>query len=341
MAKKQFTMNNQQKQKYAELFIKALDEMKGANYQKPWVQPHQSKVMNYKHKKAYRGCNDFFLTLLCAINKWETPYFLTFEQISEMGLSLNVLTDKDGMVVLKDSGMPEFEKSFPVVKKLTSVYRDHKQLTFDEYDALTDEEKQECRWRSALRIYPEFNLSQTNFAALYPDKWAAMTAIPEHNYEQSTRDEVLERIIGGEWRCSIDFGGYRACYNPSKDSISLPKREAFKGDWQFYSTALHEMAHSTAPALKREQKGLFGSEDYAMEEFVAELTAASVCSILGIGKLLDENHIAYVQSWRKALTDDKDFIPRVIDQVQDATNYILRRYREVNESMETPLAIAA
>ena len=42
MAKKQFTMNNQQKQKYAELFIKALDEMKGANYQKPWVQPHQS-----------------------------------------------------------------------------------------------------------------------------------------------------------------------------------------------------------------------------------------------------------------------------------------------------------
>ena len=61
---------------------------------------------------------------------------------------------------------------------------------------------------------------------------------------------------------------------------------------------------------------------------VAELTSACVCSQLGIGKLLDEQHIAYVESWRKHLRDDKDFIVKVIDDVQKCTNYILRVYEE-------------
>lgn len=342
MAKKQFTMDNRQKEKYAELITVALDTMERAKYQQPWVQPHHGSPMNYEHKKAYRGCNDFWLTLLCAVRGWRVPMFLTFEQMKELGLSLNVLTDKDGMAVLKDSGMPEFEKSFPVVKKITNVYRNGEKLTFDDYDALTQEEKDECRWYSALRIYPEFNLSQTNFAEKYPDKWEALQRAPEHGYEQGATDEVLDRIITqGEWRCPIEFGGWEACYIPAKDCIHLPERASFLGDERFYSTALHEMAHSTAPDVKREAKGTFGSEDYAMEEFVAELTAASVCSMLGIGKLLDENHIAYVQSWRRALKSDKDFIPKVIDQVQAATNYILRRYDDVRKSAKPALKMAA
>lgn len=343
MAKKQFTMDNRQKQKYAELFAKALDEMEGAEYKKPWVQPHHGTPMNYEHKKPYRGCNDFFLALLCAVRGWQVPMFLTYKQIGEMGLTLNVETDKDGMAVLKDSGMPEFEKAFPVVKKITNVYHNGEKITFDDYDALSQEEKKdECRWSSYLKVYAEWNISQTNFKEVYPDKWEALTKAPEHDYAEGTTDTALERMIcGGEWRCPIEFGGWRACYSPSQDKIRLPERKSFLGDQTFYQTALHEMAHSTAPDVKREAKGSFGSEDYAMEEFVAELTAASVCSMLGIGKLLDENHIAYVQSWRRALKDDKDFIPKVIDQVQAATNYILRRYDDVRKSEKPALKMAA
>lgn len=342
MAKKLFTMNNQQKQKYAELFTKALETMESAKWQKPWVSAHHGKPMNLKHKKAYRGCNDLFLNMLCAIRGWKTPYFLTFKQLTEMGLSLNIHTNDDGVAVLKDNGMPQMEQSFPVVKKLTNIYRNGEKITFDDYDELTDEEKDECRWYSALRIYPEFNIEQTNFKEVYPDKWKALTSIPEHDYKKGVRDEVLERIIcRGEWRCPIRFGGYKAFYRPSEDFVQLPERQAFRGDEVFYATALHEMAHSTAPDVKRETGGMFGTEEYAMEEFVAELTSASVCSMLGIGKLLDEQHISYVASWRKALRDDKDFIPKVIDHVQEATNYILRRYRDVSNSETAPLAMAA
>jgi antirestriction protein ArdC len=106
----------------------------------------------------------------------------------------------------------------------------------------------------------------------------------------------------------------------------------------FYAAAIHEMAHSTAKECHRSTGGLFGTETYALEEFVAELTSACVCSMLGIGKLLDENHIAYVQSWRKALREQKDVIPQVIDAVQSATNYILGRYEQVRKELH-PLAL--
>ena len=56
--------------------------------------------------------------------------------------------------------------------------------------------------------------------------------------------------------------------------------------------------------------------------------------MLGIGKLIDEQHIAYVNNWRKAIRDDKDFIPSVIDHVQRAVNYILNRYDTIEKEME-------
>ena len=340
MAKKEFKMNDAQKAKYAELFTVALDSMEGAQYKKPWISVNHGEPQNFKHKKPYRGINNFILTLLCSIKGWETPYFLTFDQMTDMGLSLNLKMGKDGMPLFRDNGMPRYEDSFPVVKKLTSIYRNHERITFDDYDALTDEEKEECRWHSALRVYPEFNLEQTNFKEKYPEKWDELTRIPEHEYADNEYDAVLEKMImQGEWRCPIKFGGSECFYSPSQDEVHLPLRSSFLGDKQFYATALHEMAHSTAPECKREQKSTFGTEKYAMEEFIAELSSACVCSMLGIGKLLDENHIAYVQNWRQALRTEKDFIPQCIDHVQKATNYILRRYEEIDKQMRGPLAL--
>ena len=344
--KRGFQMNDKQKAKYAELFTSALDAMEDAEWRKPWVAPRHMSPMNYKWRKPYRGINDFFLTLLCAVRGWEVPMFMKFEQLTDMGLSLNMVEDEEGNVVLKDNGMPMFESSFPVVKKLPTYYLDHKKLTQKEYDELDDEDKERVNTHFWPKTFPEFNLSQTDFKAKFPEKWEELTRLPEHDYKAGTRDEVLERMImQGEWRCAIKFGGHSSHYSPSEDIIRLPERSHFLGDQLFYSTAIHEMAHSTAGELKRDMGSEgFGSEGYAREEFVAELTAACVCSMLGIGRLLDEQHIAYVQNWRQAIRDDKDFIPAVIDHVQRATNYILRKYDEVNKAMHPlmlPMPMAA
>lgn len=334
-------MNDSQKQKYAELFISALETMESAEWNKPWVAPHQGRPANLEYKKPFKGSNRFFLSLLCSMRGWKTPFFLTFDQATEMGLKLNMIYDKDGCPEFNDKGLPMFERPFPVLKRLYNIYHDGVKIKPKEYDELDDEEKEKCHWRPYDKFFYEFNLEQTNFKEVYPEKWEKLTAIPEHDYADGVKDDVLEHIIMEDnWRCPIRFEGHQAYYAPGGDYVCLPDRAQFLGDEKFYGTALHEMAHSTAPDVKREAKGTFGSEDYAMEEFVAELTSASVCSILGIGKLLDEQHIAYVASWRKALKDDKDFIPKVIDSVQAATNYILKFYEETQKAME-PIAIAA
>lgn len=351
--RKGLNMSDGMKRKYAELFLSALDSMEAKDYQMPWVSPHNGRPANlYRRNKPYNGVNAFLLTMLCALKGWEVPFFITKTDMKNDsgtrkydGLTANrtLVTDENGCPVFTEQGEPvfDYEHRFPVIFfKPQRKDADGNRLTDEEYEELTLEEQLMCKTWWIQQSYLVYNIGQTNFAEKYPDDWAEMTAAPEHDYEQGQRDEVLERMImGGEWCCPILFGGHKAFFSPKENHIRLPKRESFLGDERFYAAALHEMAHSTAPELNREQKGAFGSEDYAMEEFVAELTSACVCSMLGIGKLLDEQHIAYVQSWRESLRDDKDFIPVVIDHVQRATNFILNRYKQVAKAMEMPLAL--
>ena len=66
-------------------------------------------------------------------------------------------------------------------------------------------------------------------------------------------------------------------YSVSKDEIIIPEKAQFVDGESFYSNLLHEMSHASGSAnrLNRLQSGqTFGSEGYAKEELVAELTAA-------------------------------------------------------------------
>ena len=113
---------------------------------------------------------------------------------------------------------------------------------------------------------------------------------------------------------ALEYGGARAYYSPSRDYIRLPQRSQFgKNGAEFYSTAFHEITHSTGHAT-RLNRGLngcaaFGSEDYSKEDLIAEIGAAGALSLLGI-ETPDSftNSVAYVQSWIQALRND----PRMI-----------------------------
>ncbi len=343
--KKLTEMTDKMKQKYADLFVSALDSMEGCAWQKPWLTPNNGVPCNFDRKRLpYKGVNAFLLSLLCTIEGYETPFFITMKQIKEKGLMTNVALDKDGFPKFNDKGLPVREGWFPVYWFKPLFYdKDGNRLTDEEVRAMSKEEQAELKKIFALNTYSVWNIDQTDFKEKFPEKYAEYTEVKGHEYKHGTTDPVLEKMItGGEWRCPILFGGHSSHYNPTDDHIRLPERKRFLSDEMFYGTAVHEMAHSTAKELKRSQDGTFGSDAYAMEEFVAELTSACVCSMLGIGKLLDEQHLSYVESWRKAIRGDKDFVPKVIDQVQSATNYILRRYEGVAKKMNmTALPLAA
>ncbi len=100
----------------------------------------------------------------------------------------------------------------------------------------------------------------------------------------------------------------RAFYDPMKNDIHLPPQGAFHGAYEYYATALHELGHATGhPSRLAREFGPRGSEAYAKEELRAEMASFMVATDLGLGHY-PERHAAYVESWLKALKDDRNLL---------------------------------
>lgn len=122
----------------------------------------------------------------------------------------------------------------------------------------------------------------------------------------------------------------RAFYSPSRDLVSLPIREQFTDTAEYYSTAFHEATHSTGhhTRLNRFERtaapAMFGSESYSKEELVAEIGAAACCNALGIETASSfKNSAAYIQSWLRALRNDKKLIISAAARAEKAVKMIL------------------
>lgn len=121
-----------------------------------------------------------------------------------------------------------------------------------------------------------------------------------------------------------------AYYSPSADKIVLPALKQFKRKEEFYGTAFHEMTHSTGHAKRLNRAdgmaSYFGSESYSKEELVAEIGSAAIMNYLGLStEKTERNNVAYIQSWLRALKDDKRMIVSAAGKAEKAMNYILEK----------------
>lgn len=121
--------------------------------------------------------------------------------------------------------------------------------------------------------------------------------------------------------------GDRAFYRPSTDTVILPEMEQFAELAEYYSTAFHELTHSTGHASRLNRltaTAHFGNEEYSKEELVAEIGAASLVNHAGLETSSSfRNSAAYVQSWLKALQNDKRLIVSAAGQAEKACSLIL------------------
>ena len=121
--------------------------------------------------------------------------------------------------------------------------------------------------------------------------------------------------------------GDRAFYRPSTDSITLPLLAQFSETAEYYSTAFHELTHSTGHAsrLNRlEKTAFFGTEAYSKEELIAEIGAAALVNHAKLETSSSfRNSAAYVQNWLKVLKDDKRFIVSAAGKAEKAVALIL------------------
>jgi antirestriction protein ArdC len=124
---------------------------------------------------------------------------------------------------------------------------------------------------------------------------------------------------------NVTFGGDRAYYRPSTDTIGMPTFESFKTVECYYSTFIHEHIHWTKTEDRCKRKDNHASRKaYAFEELIAEMGAVYTMHNLGIK--MDEkafdNHLAYIDSWMKALDKDTRFIVDASMQADRAVKFL-------------------
>ena len=111
----------------------------------------------------------------------------------------------------------------------------------------------------------------------------------------------------------------------------MTKQEYFKSKEAFYSTALHEIAHSTGhesrlnrPLKPRDPSNPQNIEHYAAEELVAEFSSVLLRERFNVTKTKEQvqNSLSYVQNWAEAFKKDPNIILRSMKDAEKAVNYI-------------------
>lgn len=305
------------------------DASKSLEWNKPWIQTGGGFGLPRNISGSpYMGMNAFLLSLHTAENGYKMPIYMTHKQAK-----------KEKVHILPGS------KSIPVFKwGMTVRDKAGKLVPEEEFRQMSEEKQKEYTVIPYLRHFNEFNIDQTNFKEKYPDKYEKLLSNfvdPDRNkadingmYNNEALNKVIEEKDG--WICPIVLDPARgAAYSPLDNYIHVPPKgnyrihegnaeETFKDGQSYYSTALHEMAHSTGHESVLKRDGIvkfdgFGSPTYAKEELVAELTAAMVSSTLGFDKRITENSAAYLKGWAAALRKEPKYIISVMSDVNKAS----------------------
>lgn len=145
---------------------------------------------------------------------------------------------------------------------------------------------------------------------------------------------------------TVTEGGERAFYNRTTDAITMPDRFRFMdtatstATESWYSVLLHELTHWTGAETRmaREFGERFGDDAYAMEELVAEMSAAFLCADLGITAEPRPDHAAYIDHWLRIMKGDKKAIFTAASAAAKASDFLASLQPE---EAEEPQVLAA
>lgn len=155
-------------------------------------------------------------------------------------------------------------------------------------------------------------------------------------------NERAEEIIGGYLlqQSHPSFNPKRsneAFYRPSTDEVVVPLMEQYDNVAEYYSTAFHELVHSTGHKDRCARKGItdlsfFGSHEYSKEELVAETGAAMLVYESGLdSESAFRNSVAYLQNWMQSLKNDPKMIVWAASKAEAAVKWILGIKNETKE----------
>jgi len=248
---------------------------------------------NHLSDRPYRGVNLALLALTCTDGRYALNRWLTFQQARSIGGTVRK-GSKGTLVVFW--------------KRLDGRTGKPNDNATDD-DSATDEGGK-LAGRSALmaKHFYVFNVADVD-------------GIPESVHDVPSDDGLAAQII---LRSGARIIPGEPCYRPSDDLVMLPDASAFTRRDEYFATAYHELAHWTARRVGRETNAKrWGDDAYAMEELIAEMTAAMLCGATGQATLMQS--ASYLEHWLRVLKADKRAIFSVASAAQKAADYLLTR----------------
>lgn len=279
---------------YAEVTRQVVAELEAGCV--PWVQPWDGAACgcgmpaNAGTGRRYSGINVLILWAAVVRGGYRSQRWLTYAQAQVAGG--NVRRGERGTVVCyADRFTPKGEE-----------------------ERARDEDR-ETRSVAFLKRFTVFNVDQCEGL---PD---ALTELAVSPPEAEMLPQVQALLDGSG--ADVQISGDRAFYAPQVDAVVVPPQHAFRDPINWYRTALHELGHWTGHCsrLDRNQRGAFGSADYAREELVAEMACAFACASLSIRPTV--RHSDYIASWLEVLRADDKAIFRAASAASKAADYLL------------------
>jgi antirestriction protein ArdC len=291
------------------------------DWEKPWIEaPGQKGFPQNIDGRQYSGFNSLMLFWHSKLNNYELPVFLTFNQAKEKGIYI-----KKG-----ESSFPISYWNITVKDKETG-----EKITLDEYLKLSAEQQNAYKVTPFLKYYNIFNVEQTNLKEVNSKLWQTLE---EKFRKEPLKDNkglfvspVMDEIIEKQrWLVPIypkvqNQAFYRHNLSTGEEEIIIPVKSQFKTGEAYYSTALHEMTHSTGhkSRLNRNFGVKFGDERYAREELVAELTGALTAQSIGISTHIQKENAQYLKHWLECLKKEPNFLLSTMSDVNKASAMIM------------------
>lgn len=323
-------------QKFSDMLIARMEQMKESKWKKGWTDGRTAQFGLPQNLvgRPYTGSNAFLCQIHTTMEHYRMPVYLTIKQIRDAGAMI-----KKG------------EHSIPIFKwDLRIKGKDGKKLSESDYRNMTKEEQAECTVRPYLKVYNEWNIDQTNLEEVNKEKYDAILkrfkSEPIKDEVGMYKNEAFDNLLKEQsWVCPIEYEKFNesAFYSPKRDQIVVPSKkqfnisntpeDVFKDGMEFYGTTIHEMAHSTGHESRLGRDGIvkidqFGSDQYAKEELVAELTSALIGNAMGFDSRIQENNIAYLQNWIGSLKKDPKFLKSVMSDVNKSSKMVLEHIDE-------------
>lgn len=293
--------------KLDELMAQVVDRLAEAietagDWHKPWQALATGTHRNVETDRAYTGINSLILWVEEMLGGLADPRWGTYKTWQRVGAQVQ-------------GG----QRGTRLVFWASRYHCGDCDATFGEdHDAAVEhrnQRKHEVYNHPVLRWFTVFNAAQVDDAPPYE-----VEAVPDLEVQHA----VAARFVEATGVVVKDHPTRAFFRHSDPEAINVPKLGQFDSEPAYWGTVFHELTHWSGheSRLARQGRNAYGSEDYALEELVAELGSAFLSTHLRVVTEPHPESAAYLRSWLAAVKEKPSALYHASKAATEAVRYL-------------------